>query len=167
MAFLSYNQSMPKKFAFLLLVVGLPLLIALSNNETDRIKKTEQTLANLYPVEISNVKIYVELATTAGQIEKGLSERNTLSEGQGMLFVFEKSDFHTFWMKGMLFPLDFIWIKGSKIVDLTENVQPEDFQPPNVLTPKSKVDKVLEVKAGFIKKQQINIGDFVTYTKIN
>ena len=154
---------MPKKLAFLLLIVGLPLLVALSNTKTDYAEKAVETSVNLYPIEVGNVKIYVEIATTAGQIEKGLSGRNALSENQGMLFIFEKSDFHIFWMKGMLFPLDFIWIKGSKIVDLTENVQPEDYQPPNMLMPKSSVDKVLEVKAGFIKDNGVKIGETVDF----
>ena len=46
---------------------------------------------------------------------QGLSERQSLAEDKGMLFLFEKPDHYAFWMKGMEFPLDIIFINGDKI----------------------------------------------------
>ncbi|MGC9031534.1 MAG: hypothetical protein ACP5H7_02140 [Minisyncoccia bacterium] len=39
----------------------------------------------------------------------------------------------------MKFPLDFIWKKGDTIVDITEKVKPENFQPPYTIFSKKKL----------------------------
>lgn len=112
---------------------------------------------------IGNTEILVEIADTPEKMKKGLSGRIFLPEKQGMLFVFAEPDYYEFWMKGMKFPLDFIWILGDEIVEITENVKPEDYQPPKTLRPKEKIDKVLEVNAGFVKKFNIKIGDKISF----
>lgn len=110
-------------------------------------------------LKIKEREILVEIAQTISKREKGLSGRDFLPENQGMLFIFEKPDYHRFWMKGMRFALDFIWIREKRIIDITEKVKPEDYQPPKTLTAKEPVDMVLEVNAGFVEKNGIKIGD--------
>ncbi len=44
------------------------------------------------------------------------------SHDSGMLFVFDTADVQNFWMKGMEFNLDFIWLKDGKVVKIDENV---------------------------------------------
>jgi uncharacterized membrane protein (UPF0127 family) len=67
-------------------------------------------------------------------------------------------------MKDMLFPIDIIWIKDFKIVDIASNVLPEGAK--NILElkvyyPKDKADKVLEINAGLAEKYGFKIGDEV------
>lgn len=112
---------------------------------------------------IGDKTIFVEIADSQEKRTKGLSGRNSLPKNKGMLFLFDKPDFYGFWMKGMNFPLDFIWIKDNEVIELTKNVKPEDFQPPNLLIPKDRVNKVLEVNAGFIEEFNIKIGDKVVF----
>ena len=51
--------------------------------------------------------------------------RESLNENSGMLFIFPKEDFHNFWMKNTLIPLDIIWINSAKeIVFIENNAQP-------------------------------------------
>ena len=52
------------------------------------------------------MKIKVELAITPEARAQGLSGRPSLSENEGVLFVFDKPDKYSFWMKNMNFPLD-------------------------------------------------------------
>jgi uncharacterized membrane protein (UPF0127 family) len=79
-----------------------------------------------------------------------------------MIFVFDKPDYYSFWMKDMRFTLDFIFIKDNEIVDLLENIQPQSY--PKTFTSKKPADKVIEVKAGTIKNLKIKIGNFVQIT---
>lgn len=109
------------------------------------------------------MEILVEIVNTQAKMEKGLSGRSFLPEKQGMLFIFEKPDFYGFWMKGMEFGLDFIWILGDEVVEITENIKPEDFPPPKSLIPTQKVDKVLEVNDGFAAKFKIKVGDKISF----
>lgn len=124
-------------------------------------KKTENS--SFKKIKIGENMIFVEIADTPEKRKKGLSGRNFLPENQGMIFLFEKPDYHSFWMKEMKFPLDFIWIFEDRVVEITENVNPFDYQPPNILTPKEKVDKVLEANAGFVKKFNIKVGDKINF----
>lgn len=83
-----------------------------------------------------------------------------LKENEAMLFVFPAAGFHSFWMKDMTFDLDFIWINNNRIVDLTENVS--HVNQTQIYMPKTEVDNVLEVNAGFIQMYGIKIGDKVS-----
>ena len=80
-----------------------------------------------------------------------------------MLFVFDEKKIYTFWMKGMLIPLDFIWIDGDKIVDVSENIPApinggDDGSLP-LISPKLPVDKVIEVGAGTVRRLNIPEGN--------
>ncbi|MGB9911316.1 MAG: DUF192 domain-containing protein [Microgenomates group bacterium] len=121
--------------------------------------KIKPSSLNLKKITIGNTEILVEIADTPEKRERGLSERDFLPENQGMLFIFEKPDYYSFWMKGMRFPLDFVWINGDTVVEITQNVKPEDLQPPKVLKPSQPVDKVLEINNGVVKRYGINVGD--------
>lgn len=118
--------------------------------------------AKFVVVTVNEAKLKVEIADTQPKRSKGLGGRTSLAEGEGMLFIFPKEDKYPFWMKGVSFSLDFIWIKEDKVVDLLENVPAvagqKDADLP-IYVPKEPVDKILEVNAGTISKLKIKIGD--------
>ena len=124
-------------------------------------KQSPQSL--LKSIKINGAEISVEIAATPEKRDKGLSERKSLPENQGMLFLFEEPDYYSFWMKDTLIPLDFIWIRDGKVVGITQNIKPEDYQPPQVLAPKEKVNAVLEVNAGFVEKFNIKVGNKIIF----
>ena len=89
--------------------------------------------------------------------------RGGLADNRGMLFLFPQENFYPFWMKNMRFPLDIIWIdKDKRIVDIKTDV-PTCNQTCESLTPGDKALYVLEVNAGFAKKNEIKIGDRVSF----
>jgi uncharacterized membrane protein (UPF0127 family) len=117
-------------------------------------------------VKVGSVTLAIEIADTDAKRGKGLSLHKPLEDREGMLFLFDKKDTYGFWMKQMLFPLDFIWIDGATVVDLSENIPAPtsiDSSDLPIYKPKVPVDKVLEVNAGFISKNGIKLGDTVTY----
>ncbi len=105
--------------------------------------------------------LQAEVVKSPNDMQKGLSERPSLKEDSGMLFMYEHSVIPAFWMKNMRFPLDFIWIGSNKtVVDITQNVLPNSF--PQIFRPKSEVQYVLEVNAGWAETHGVKIGDPVT-----
>jgi uncharacterized membrane protein (UPF0127 family) len=110
-------------------------------------------------VTIGSAEVQVEIADTQAARIQGLSGRECLPENHGMLFVFDGPDRYAFWMKDTLMPLDFLWIRQGAVVQITENVQPADFQPPRTLSPRRPVDEVMELKAGTVKNLGIEVGD--------
>ncbi len=108
-------------------------------------------------VVIGGVEIRVDIADDAQERERGLSGRETLEEGKGMLFIFEKSGFWGFWMKDMLFSIDIIWVGDDmKVVHVEENISPETY--PVVFTPPQEARYVLEVRSGFTRAEGIGEG---------
>jgi len=107
--------------------------------------------------------VEIELAQTPRERERGLSQREKLAENQGMLFVFDKPDLHSFWTKEMEFPIDIIWIgENRNIVDIARNATPESF--PQTFLPKSPALYVLEVNADWTTKNNIMIGASVSFS---
>lgn len=116
-------------------------------------------------VVINNTRIKVELADTSAKRKQGLGGRQALASDEGMLFIFEDSGKHPFWMKGLNFALDFIWINGDKIVDITENAEPpiqgqKDESLP-IYESREDADKILEVSVGTVQRLNIKVGDSV------
>jgi uncharacterized membrane protein (UPF0127 family) len=106
------------------------------------------------------VTLTVELARSPGEHVRGLSGRPGLKPGQGMLFVYDRPQPVSIWMKDMHFPLDILWIRAGRIVKIEKRAPPlGPAGPARVYT--ATADLVLEVPAGFADRQRIRVGDAV------
>lgn len=103
----------------------------------------------------------VEVADTDAARAQGLSGRESLLPGHGMLFTFERPGQYQFWMKDMRFGLDFVWLAGGQVAEVTENVLPPTLEKPDPvrLWPKAPVTSVIEVPAGWVQAQGVAVGD--------
>lgn len=112
-------------------------------------------------VTIGATTIQVEVADTAASREQGLSGRESLGEGSGMLFVFDMPGNYGFWMKDMKFSLDILFAdEQGKIVSIYGDLAPDSYKknPPKVFYPASPAKYVLEVPTGFAKTHAIAEG---------
>jgi uncharacterized membrane protein (UPF0127 family) len=113
-------------------------------------------------VRIGRAKIRTEVADTKPTKSKGLMFRQSLGKGEGMLFIFDEETRHPFWMFGMRFPIDIIWVDSNKrVVDVTEDARP-CWLFCKVHRPKRKARYVIEVNSGFAKRNKIKKGDKVS-----
>ncbi|MDP3998684.1 MAG: DUF192 domain-containing protein [bacterium] len=111
-------------------------------------------------IKLGRAEITVEVADTEWERSQGLSGRTSLLRNQGMLFVFPQKSRYSFWMSDMKFPLDFIWIDGYKVVEITYDVPyPKNGESPITIAPKAPADKVLEVNAGVASAAGVKVGD--------
>ncbi len=112
-------------------------------------------------IKIGDRVFNVEIADTIASRAKGLSSHEPLSDNQGMLFVFPFAAPQVFWMKGMKFPIDIIWIKDDKVIGMAVGAGVE--AGPNYAFYKSSeaVDKVLEINAGLVSRLGIQTGDIL------
>jgi len=154
-------------FLFIAVFVLISLLVNYYNSELKvsgfLILYAKKEPSSLKKVIINDSEILVEIAQTPKERAKGLSGRQNLPQNRGMLFIFERPDRYSFWMKETLIPLDFLWIAHNKIVEATQNVQPQNFQPSKTLTPAQAADKVLELNAGTIERLNIKVGDMIKF----
>ncbi len=109
--------------------------------------------------------VRVELAQTAAERTRGLGGHAPLGADEGMLFVFPAAGRHSFWMKGMTFALDIIWIRDGQVVYVVADVPPPQPGTPDselpIYTPPAAANYVLEVPAGFAARWGIQAGSRV------
>jgi uncharacterized protein len=104
------------------------------------------------------VEVPVEIAATDAERERGLMGRTALAEDAGMLFVFDREQQLSFWMKDTLIPLSIAYINESgRIVDI-QDMQPLDETPHPSAAP---AKYALEVNQGFFVARGIQVGDKV------
>ncbi len=104
--------------------------------------------------------VTAELAVTPEERAQGLMFRKKIEYDQGMLFIFDREDFYSFWMKNMLIPLDLIWLDGEKrIVHIERCLPPCEKEPCPSYQPKVPALYVLELKAGSAELRGLKIFD--------
>lgn len=116
-------------------------------------------------VEIKGKRVAVEIAESPAKQALGLGQRDSLDWDTGMYFVYKRPAFYSFWMKGMRFSIDIVWINKGRIVDLDTNVPFEKGGNGPTLRPNSLVDAVLEVPAGYSAASGWTLGDRVAFER--
>lgn len=105
--------------------------------------------------------LFAEVADTEEKREQGLSDRLQLSDGYGMLFVFDTTERQSISLTDIFLSLDVIFIsENQQIVAIEENTTPLSTQ---AISPNVEALYVLEVNAGFSTDNGISIGDTVLF----
>jgi uncharacterized membrane protein (UPF0127 family) len=115
--------------------------------------------------------IAVEVAPDPETRARGLSGRDSLPDRAGMLFVFESGIAGPFWMKGMRFPLDIVWIGADcTVVDVTLGAPPPATGTPvealPLYRPSAPAAYVLELNAGEAQSLGARVGATVRFSDI-
>jgi uncharacterized membrane protein (UPF0127 family) len=114
-------------------------------------------------IRAGDCEFEVELALSPTQHYRGLSNRDDLKNDEGMLFIFDKEQDKSFVMRDMNFPLDIIFIRDFRVVNLYQNLSPEGPQPTKSYHSGSPVDAVLEIKGGLSRVCKIGINTEVNW----
>ena len=113
-------------------------------------------------ITVGGVPLTVELAYQPADTSRGLGYRAGLAPGTGMLFLFPEPAPRSFWMTGMQFCIDIIWIENGAIQGAAESVCPEppgtaDADLTSYVSPVP-VTYVLEVPAGWLDANGLGAG---------
>lgn len=107
----------------------------------------------------TQIPVQVEVADTDQSRTQGLMNRKIVPEGTGMLFIFDRDQILTFWMKNTFVPLSIAYISSEgRIIDIFD-MEPESLKP--VVSTRS-VRYALEVPQGFFTTVGIKEGDLLT-----
>lgn len=109
----------------------------------------------------TKVKIDIEIADDDYQRQLGLMNRKEMKENQGMIFIFPKQDWLSFWMRNTLISLDMIFVdENKKIVTIHKNTRIlSDTSYPSTKPARY----VVEVIAGFTDRYNIQVGDKIDW----
>jgi uncharacterized protein len=106
-----------------------------------------------------DVVLYVDVANTAQEQEKGLMGVETLPADEGMAFVFDGPTDSTFWMKDTLVPLSIAFVDDSRRVIGMRDMRVCNEDP----CPSYGVDQpyvlAIEANLGWFDDADIDVGD--------
>jgi len=122
--------------------------------------------SGVIPLQLpSGKRLTAELMLTEDEQARGLMFRNKLPRDRALLFVFERAEFHAFWMKNCRFPIDMVWLDAERhVVHLAESVPPCRRDPCPSYQPLRRALYVVEMNAGQARREQVHIGSVLDFT---
>ncbi len=105
-------------------------------------------------IELCHRRLSAIVADTYAKRMLGLMHRDSLKEGECMLFVFPNDGYHGIWMYNMRFPIDIIWIDSEmRVVEVFDDAKPcRSFAGCKSHFPKKAARYVLETESGFAER---------------
>jgi uncharacterized membrane protein (UPF0127 family) len=102
--------------------------------------------------------IRAEIARTEDERAQGLMNRKKLPDGEGMLFVFDRDQILSFWMKDTLIPLSIAYISADGRIREIHDMKPGDLSP---IRSSRSLRYALEVPQGWFSRTGTAVGDRV------
>lgn len=115
------------------------------------VASAEETILNIGPQTVR-----AEIADTEQSREHGLMQREHLCDNCGMLFVFEKADRVSFWMKNTPLPLSIAFIAADGSIINIEEMLPNTT---NIHNSQGEALYALEMNRGWFAKNSIAPAD--------
>ena len=111
-----------------------------------------------------DLKVQVEVARTGAARRQGLMQRKSLKAHHGMIFLFEKEEPQSFWMKNTYISLDIMFVnRAGTIIGIVHNAEPMTTTPRNV---PGVSQYVIEMVGGYAAQYGIEKGTKVTLGKM-
>jgi uncharacterized membrane protein (UPF0127 family) len=111
-------------------------------------------------------KIDIEFAETLNERARGLMDRSSMEDGQGMIFIFGDDEItkHTFYMKDTRIPLDIMYFsEDSTLINIARNAQPganSELSPGGTVAAAAADSKfVVEINGGLADKLGMKEGE--------
>ena len=121
-------------------------------------QKLETAVLSIERAGLSPVEITVEVARTEEERAKGLMHRKELPDGKGMIFIFDRDQQLSFWMKNTVIPLSIAFIASDGRIIEIKDMQPLDL---NSVKSSRSVRYALETPQGWFGQTGIKPGDMV------
>jgi hypothetical protein len=121
----------------------------------------------LIPLKLPSGKVLqAEVMDTPELRGLGVMFRPSLPEDRGLLFIFERLDFYSFWMKNCRFPIDMVWLdEHRRVVHLAEAVPPCRKDPCPSYQPMQRAQYVVELNAHQARREKIALGAVLDFTR--
>jgi len=120
--------------------------------------KLKTTVLSITRPDSTPVEITVEIAKTDQERAQGLMHRKKLPDGEGMIFIFERDEHLSFWMKNTLIPLSIAFIASDGRITEIKDMQPLDLTS---VTSSRSVRYALETPQGWFSRAGVKPGDVV------
>lgn len=150
------------------MIIRLLLLATLALNACAAAAERDPALAGFFaaPLRIETAagethRFVAYLALTQQQKMRGLMHVKSLPDDYGMLFLYDRPQQISMWMKNTLLPLDMLFIRADgTIVNIVQNTVPHSLAS---IRSAGDASAVLELNAGTSERLGLEPGDRVIY----
>ena len=151
---------------FIVLLLGILLFIPWKKNAKLDLTFKHQAMLNFQNEDGKTYATFkVEVADTEEKQTQGLMHRTSMRNDQGMLFIMEEEEIHSFWVDEIYIPLDVVFIDVNKeVVFIAKGTEPKSQEPIRSLSPSQ---YILQIKAGIADKEDIKVGDRVNWELVS
>lgn len=112
-------------------------------------------------IRVDGIPVRVEVADNSTERRQGLMFRATLPANEGMLFVFDREQFLSFWMKDTTIPLSIAFVSRDGKIVAIRDMEPLDERTLHQ-SPRPAL-YALEMNRGWFGRHEVAVGDRVEF----
>lgn len=113
-------------------------------------------VADFFPIKVGDKTVRMQLAVRPGEMQRGLMERRDLGTDDGMLFVYEKPQALSFWMRNTPTALDIGFFNAAGVLEEIYPLHP--FDETAVASRSSELQFALEMNQGWFQRNGVKPG---------
>ena len=118
-----------------------------------------QSREELVELAIGDHVLFVEVARSPEEQQKGLMHRKDLAADRGMLFAYDRDDRRRFWMKNTRVPLSIAFISSEGVITEIQDLTPLSLRS---VVSRYSVRYALEVNQGYFERIGVGPGARIT-----
>jgi uncharacterized membrane protein (UPF0127 family) len=130
------------------------LLSACGNRDAEH-DFTPRSVEDRFAITVGDHRVRLQLAIFPGEMQQGLMYRQTMAEDEGMLFVYDRSQQMSFWMRNTDLPLDIGFFDAGGELKEVYPLHPRDERPVQSLGPRQ---FALEMNQGWFGRAGVKPG---------
>ena len=123
-------------------------------------KKLPVKVLTITKADGSTISVKAEIARSEEERNHGFMERKVIPDGTGMLFIFDRDQILSFWMKNTPHPLSIAYLDSKGKIRNIYDMTPFSLTP---IVSTVSVRYALEVPQGWFEKAGIKTGDTVSW----
>ena len=86
--------------------VALLAVTGCGRGDAPQAQVARKTMVDFFAIKVGQQSVQLQLAVSMDEMQHGLMERRDLKPDQGMIFIYEKPQQQSFWMRNTPTPLD-------------------------------------------------------------
>ena len=115
-----------------------------------------KTVADYFPIAVGDKIVRMQLAVRSGEMQRGLMERRDLGRDDGMIFIYEKPQQMSFWMRNTPTPLDIGFFSRDGVLAEVYPLHP--FDETTVASRSDTLQFALEMNQGWFRANTVKPG---------
>ena len=138
-------------------LLSFALLVLIAGCDQAEVKPVEapKSVQDRFPVRVGDRVIQMQLAVLPAEMEHGLMYRESMGPDEGMLFVYERPQLLSFWMRNTTLPLDIGFFDSTGELKEVYPMYPRDERP---VASRGRMQFALEMNQGWFGRAGVTTG---------